>query len=150
MVNLTWLAHTSKLAEKVNESSYGRPQKFSGGVQRRHFAYRFQVADVTMQMDAHKTLYCSTPLRKCPMKTRAPFPSILKSFSSGAVYEFATKVKAPFSHPLNRFCWIGTYSNNRVWNGPELLMKTFAVMCAGWTELTSEIFRPNCFVHFAY
>jgi len=72
---------------------HGRPQKFSGVcVQRRHFAYRFQVADVTMQMDAHKMLYCSTPQRKCPMKARAPFASILKLFSSGAVYEFATKV----------------------------------------------------------
>jgi len=77
----------------VDESSHGRPQKFSGGrVQRRHFAYRFQVADVTMQMDAHKTLCCSTPQRKCLMKARAPFASSLKSFSNGAVYEFVTKV----------------------------------------------------------
>jgi len=75
----------------VNQSSHGRPQKFSG-VQRPHFAYHFQVTDVTMQTDAHKTLYCSTPQRKSPMKARAPFASILKSFSSGAVHEFATKV----------------------------------------------------------
>jgi len=34
----------------------------------------------------------STPQRKCPIEARAPFPSILKCFSSGAVYEFSTKV----------------------------------------------------------
>jgi len=61
-------------------------------VQRQHFAYLFQVADVTMQTDVHKTLYCFYTTRKCPMKARAPFASNLKSFSSGAVYEFATKV----------------------------------------------------------
>jgi len=30
--------------------------------------------------------------KKCTIKARAPFASVLKSFSSGAVYEFATKV----------------------------------------------------------
>jgi len=39
-----------------------------------------------------KRFTVSTSQRKCPMKARAPFASILKSFSSGAVYEHATKV----------------------------------------------------------
>jgi len=51
------------------------------------------------------------------------------------------------------FCLsFGAYSHNWVWNGSEPLMNTFAVLslvCAGWTELTSEIFCPNCFLHFA-
>ena len=153
MVNLTWLAHTSELAERVkNERSHGRSQKFSGGVRRRHFAYYFQVADVTMPMDAHKTLYCSTPQRKCPMKARAPFASVLNFFSNGAVTNLTLRCRLLYVIRY-RFCWIGTYSHNWVWNGPELLMNTFGVLslvCAGWTDLTSEIFCPNCFLHFAY
>jgi len=74
------------------EVAMGVRRNFPGSVQRRHFAYCFQVADVPMQMDTHKTLYCSTPQRKCPMKARAPLASVLKYFSRGAVYEFATKV----------------------------------------------------------
>ena len=52
-----------------------------------------------------------------------------------------------------RFCWIGAYSYNCVWNGGELSINTFVVLslfCVGWTGLTSEIFCPNCFLHFAY
>jgi len=109
---------------------------FPGGMQRRHFAYRFQVADVTMQTDAHKTLYCSTPQRKCPMKARALFASIFKSFSSELYTNLPQRCKILSVIPY-RFCWIGTYSHNWVWNGPELLLNTFAVLslvCAGWTE----------------
>jgi len=39
-----------------------------------------------------KRFTVSTAQRKCPMKARAPFTSILKPFSSGAAYEFVTKV----------------------------------------------------------
>jgi len=39
-----------------------------------------------------KRFTVSTTQRICPMKARAPFASILKSFASEAVYEFATKV----------------------------------------------------------
>ena len=41
-----------------------------------------------------KRFTVSTPQRKCPMKARALFASVLRYFSSGAVqaYEFATKV----------------------------------------------------------
>ena len=41
------------------ENTPGCPQKFfHGRGQRRHIAYLFQVADVAMRMDVHKTLYC--------------------------------------------------------------------------------------------
>ena len=53
---LTWLAHTSKLAERVKVAVSVR-RIFSKGVQHRHFAYLFQVADVAMQTDVHKTLH---------------------------------------------------------------------------------------------
>jgi len=39
-----------------------------------------------------KRFTVSESQRKCHMKAYAPFTSILKSFSSGSVYEFATKV----------------------------------------------------------
>jgi len=35
----------------------GVRRNFSKGEQRQNFAYQFQVADDTMQMDVHKTLY---------------------------------------------------------------------------------------------
>ena len=44
-------------------------------------------------------------------------------------------------------------STHKVWNGHELWATTFSALslvCAGWTELTSEIFCPNCFLHFGY
>jgi len=57
----------------------------------------FQVADAAMQTDVHKKLYCFYFPKKFPMKARAPFASILKYFSSGAVCEFATKLYFPSS-----------------------------------------------------
>jgi len=123
---------------------------FPGGVQRRHFAYLFKVATLQCKRMLTKRFTVPTPQRKCPMKVRALFPYTLKYFSSGAVYEFAKCVLSVIRY---RFCWIGAYSHNWVWNGLELLTTTFTVfslVCAGWTELTSEIFCPNCFLQFAY
>jgi len=156
---------------------------------------------------------------KCLLKARAPFASILKPFSSEAVYEFATKLyflssvtafaesvhKSRYHYELHhgprkggKASWIlkispkkvvisvssGKKTNfttfgsprkflkkclsgppwkksfrrpwtphNWVWKGLELSTNTFAVLslvCAGWTELTSEIFYSNCFLHFSY
>jgi len=64
---------------------------FPGG-QRRHFAYHFQVADVSMQMEVHKLFTVSTRQRKCLKKARVPFAYILKSYSNGGVHYFAAKV----------------------------------------------------------
>jgi len=41
---------------KHRQHRHGRPQKFLQGGQSRYFAFRFQVADHTMQMDVNKTL----------------------------------------------------------------------------------------------
>jgi len=40
-------------------------RNFSRG-QRRHFAYHFQAADIAMQVDVHKTLYCFCTTKKMP------------------------------------------------------------------------------------
>jgi len=150
MVSLAWLAHSSKLVE----SGHAHPQKFLQGVKRRHFAYHFQVADIAMQTDVPKRFTVSTPQRKCPMKARALFAPILKSFSSGAVAYRPTNLpqKCTFCHPLQILL------NRRIFTQLslkwlELSINTFAVLSlvfTGWTELTSEIFCPNCFLHFAY
>jgi len=65
---------------------------FQGGGQHGHFVYLFLVAQVAMQMNVYKTLYCFYTTKKMPHETRAPLASILKSFSSGPENEFATKV----------------------------------------------------------
>jgi len=53
-----------------------------------------------MQMDVHKTLYCFYITKRFPMKARAPFASILKSFWSGALgYTNLTK-RCTFCHLL--------------------------------------------------
>jgi len=96
--------------------------------------------------------------RKCPLKARAPFASILKSFSSGAVYEFAANVYflssvtafAEWAHKCRYHCELHT---TEFWNGLELLTTkcaVFSLVCAGWTELTSKISCPNCFLSLGY
>jgi len=49
------------------KSSVGVCRNFSRGGQRRHFAYTFEVAEVTMQMDFHKTLlpFCTKENAPC-------------------------------------------------------------------------------------
>jgi len=48
-----------------NRCIHGRPQKFFQGSQRRNFAYPFQVADDTMQMDVLKMFYPFYPISLC-------------------------------------------------------------------------------------
>jgi len=49
------------------ENSHGRPHKFlQGRGQHHHITYIFQVADVAMQMDVHKTLCCFYTTKKMP------------------------------------------------------------------------------------
>ena len=145
------------------------------------------------------------------MKARTPFASIFKSFSSGTVYELATKVYflymgvgrifsrgvtrvfflifsrggqkwwnlffptrnyknnlfflkfskfkgalAPLPPPSDArvsvirytLCWIGAYSHNWVWDGPEPTISTFAVLslvCVFWTQLTMKPFVQTVF-----
>jgi len=156
--------------------------------------------------------------RKCTMKVRAPVASILKSFSSRAVYEFATRIyflssvttfaelvhksryhcelhhgrrnggqvpwiviispkkvvflvssrkkqispylappenfwKNPLAVPLQKKSFRRPWTPHLVWNWLERSTTTFAVLslvCGGWTELTSEIFWSNGFLHYGY
>jgi len=66
-------------------SSYGLPQKFLQGGQRRHFANRFRLLTLQCKWTFTKHFTVSTPQRKFPIRARAPIASILKSFWSGAV-----------------------------------------------------------------
>jgi len=58
----------------MGETSHGRPQKFFQGGQRQHFAYLFQVADVAMQMDVHKTYYCFYTTKKMTHESTRSIP----------------------------------------------------------------------------
>jgi len=79
---------------RKDESSHGHPQKFFQGGKRRHFGYRFQVADVAMQMDVQKTLSCFYTSKKIHHESthsiRIHFGIFFKW--SCRLYEFATKV----------------------------------------------------------
>jgi len=50
-----------------NTDAHGRPQNFSHGRQRQHFAYSFQVAEDAMQLDVQKRFTFSAPQIKCPV-----------------------------------------------------------------------------------
>ena len=54
--------------------------------------WTFCLTEVAMQMDVHSTLCCFHTTKKMPYESTRSIASILKSFSSGAVYEFAAKV----------------------------------------------------------
>ena len=76
-------------------SSHGRPQKFFQGGNVDILLIILRLLTLQCKWTFTKRFPVSTPQWKFPMKARAPFASILKSFSSGAVgrlYEFATKV----------------------------------------------------------
>jgi len=63
-----------------------------------------------------KRFTVSTPQRKCPMKACAPFTSILKSFLSGAVYEFATNVHFHLLQILLNLCMFTQLSLKWNWS----------------------------------
>ena len=150
MVSLTWLAHTSKLAEKVKVATDAR-RNVSRRAQRRHFAYQFQVVDVATQTDVHKMLYCLYTTKKMSHESTHSIRIYVETFFKWSCIRICHK--GILFVIRYRFCWIGAYPHNWVWNGPELSINTFAVLslvCACWTELTSEIFCPNCFLPFAY
>ena len=121
----------------------GVHRNFSRGVQRRHFAYLFQVADVATQTDVHKTLYCFWITKKVPHESIRSIHIYFEIFFKWICVRICHK--GVLSGNRHRFCWIGAYSHNWVRNGPELSTNTgaFAVLslvCAGWTELTSKYF----------
>jgi len=158
MVSWAWFAHTWKLAERVKVA-------MGGG---RHFS-RGDNVDILLIILRLRTLQCkwtftkrfrvSTPQRKFPMKARAPFASILKSFSSRVVGYTSFPQRCTFSHLLQRLLnWrinvvIIVNSTQMSLKWTWTISNAFAALsffCAGWTELTSDIFCPNCFLHFGY
>jgi len=64
-----------------------------------------------------KRFIASTPQRKCTMEARAPFASILKYFSIGAVYEFVTKVY--FLSSVTAFAELGYISRCELHHGRQ-------------------------------
>ena len=88
---------------RMGESSYGSPNKFfQKGVQRRHFAYFFQVADVTMQTDVHKTLYCFYTTKKMPHESTRSISIYLKIFCKWSCIRIGHKGVLSFIR--YRFC----------------------------------------------
>jgi len=63
----------------------GLAEIFQGGGQHGHFAYLFLVAQVAMQMNVLKTLYCFYTTRKMPHESTRSICIYLKSFSGGSV-----------------------------------------------------------------
>jgi len=61
----------------------GGSRNFSRRGKRRHFAYVFQVADVAMQMDIHKTLYCSYTTKRMRHESMRSIPIYLIFKRSG-------------------------------------------------------------------
>ena len=131
MVSLTWLAHTSKLAERVNESSHWRLQKFF---------HKGDKVDILLVFCKLQTLQCkwtftkrftvSTPRSKCPIKTRGPFTDIFKCLS-GAACELVTKVYflscVTAFVGLSHKCRLSLRTpHNWVWTGLEISATTIA------------------------
>jgi len=106
-----------------------------------------------MRTDVYKTLYCFYTTKKMPHESTRSIRIYFEIVFERSCIGLRICNKGILSVILYRFCWMGGYSHNWVWNGLELSIKTFAVLSlvfTGWTELTSEIFCPNCFLHFTY
>jgi len=84
MVSSAWFAHTWKLAEKVKVAMDVR-RNFSKRGNVEIFLIFFRLLSLQCKLTFTKHFTASAPQRKFPMKARAPFASILKSFGSGAL-----------------------------------------------------------------
>jgi len=103
MVSWAWFAHTWKLVERVKVAMVVRRNFSRGGkVDILHIILRLLA--LQCKWTFKKRFPVSTPQRKFPMKARAPFASILKSFSGGAVgYTSLPQRRRPtFSHLSQR------------------------------------------------
>ena len=101
MVSLAWFAHTWKLAERV-KVAMGVSRKFSRGSNVDILLIILRLPTIQCKWTFTKRFPFSTPQRKVPMKARAPFASVLKSFSSGAVGYTSLPQRCTFSHLLQR------------------------------------------------
>jgi len=128
------------------------------GRQRRHFAYDSQVADDAVQMDVHKTLSCFFTTKKISHESTHSIRIYFEIFFkwSCRLYEFATKVY--FQSFLKRLLnWhtivviiVNSTQIGLKWTWTISNCVCGSLICAGWTELTCEIFSPNYFLHFGY
>jgi len=134
-----------------------RLQKFFQGVQRRHFTCNSQVTDVAMQMDVRKTLSCFYTTMKIPHESTRSIRIYFEIFFkwSCRLYEFATKMYfqayvttfAELAHKCRHRRKLHTNEFEMDLNYQQLRLR-LSFACVGWTELSSEIFCPYCFLHF--
>jgi len=76
-----------------------------GGGQRGHFAYLVYVAEVAMQMDVHKTVYCFYTTKKIPSETTCSIPIYFEIFFKRACVHVCHK--GVLSNIRYSFCSIG-------------------------------------------
>ena len=83
-------------------SNHWRPQKSFLGGGNVDISLMFQVADVAMQMDVYKKLYCFYTTKKMPHESTRSVRICFEIFFkwSCSLYEFARKVEPTFWHPL--------------------------------------------------
>jgi len=91
---------------EADRADHGRPQKLFLGSQRRHFADLFQVADVAMQMDVHKTIYSFYTTMKMPHESTRSMRIYFEIFFKWSCIRVCHK--DVLSVIRYRLCWIGT------------------------------------------
>jgi len=149
MVSLTWLAHISKIAEMVKVATGVRRNFSRGG------------ATSTFCLSVSGCWRCNSNGRSqntllfLHHEANAPWKHVLHLHIFWNLFQVELHRNVP---QKCAFCYLlqillnWRIIFNWVWNGPELLITTFAVLslvCAGWTVRISESFFPNCFLHFA-
>jgi len=149
---LTWLTHTSKLVGRVTwASAYVKAwcqslrqsllkrvtraflrtlasAEIFPGSETSTFCYLFHFADVAMQTDVYKALYCFYTTKKMPHESTRSIRTYFEIFFKWSCIGVPICHNGVLSVILYRFCWIGAYSRNWVWNGLELSINTFAVL----------------------
>jgi len=96
---LVWLAHTSKLVEKV-KVVMGIRRIFSRGWNVDILLIFFRLLTLQCKRMFTKRFTVSTPQRKCPMKARALFASVLQFFQVELYRPTNLPQGCTFCHPL--------------------------------------------------
>jgi len=148
MVSLDYFAHTWKLAERV-KVAMGVRRNFSRGGATSTFCLSFSGC-----WRCHENGRSQNALLFLHHKENLPWKQALFRIYfeiffkwNCRLYEFATKVY--FGSSVITFAKLAYKCRYHC----ELSKTTFTALsfvCGGWTEHTSEIFYPNCFLHFGY
>ena len=101
MVSLAWFAHTWNLAERVTVA-IGVHRNFSRGTKSTFCLLCSGCWRCNANRRLQNTVLFPHHTENSPRKARAPFASILKSFSSGAVGYTSLPQRCTFSHLLQR------------------------------------------------